>query len=162
MHTIEGNRIRLRQAVIPDDCKEAVKWYSAPDVLYYSEGKGTKPFDIEQVIRLYTYLNQIGELYMIEIKTSDGYRSIGDITLAEDTLPVVIGAKEYRSKGIGKEAIGMIIERARQLGWDKLKVKMIYDYNEKSKRLFLKQGFTLIKEERDKNGQAYSSYELIL
>lgn len=162
MKIIEGKKIQLRPVILPDDCREAVKWYSDPEVLFYSEGKDTEPYDLKTVERMYKYLDQIGELYIIEIKNSDGYRPIGDITLSEDTLPLVIGVKEFRSMGIGKEAIEMIIERARQLGWKKLRVKKVYDYNEKSKRLFLRQGFKLIGTGREENGQSYSSYELLL
>jgi len=159
---IQSEGLRLRPVQFPDDCIAALPWYSDPEVLYYSEGADVEPYPPEMIEQMYHYLMKIGELYMIEVQTENGWLAIGDVTLSKETLPIVIGNPDYRSKGIGSQVIGMLIERAKILGWEKLKVKQIFEYNERSRRLFTRYGFRETGKGVDARGQAYRSYELIL
>lgn len=51
--------------------------------------------------RMCRYLNDHAELYMIEVRGAHGWQTIGDVALAPDVLPIVIGEAEWRSRGIG-------------------------------------------------------------
>jgi len=82
--------------------------------------------------------------------------------LSTETIPIVIGDKNYRSQGIGKKVLSVLVERARELGWKKLKTKGIYDYNERSHRLYKSLGFKIVDYGINKNNIKYMSYELML
>lgn len=160
---LQTERLRLRPAQYPDDCAIALPWYRDPEVLYFSEGEGVEPYDLDTVKAMYKYLMGIGELYILEARTPAGeWVPIGDATLSPDTLPIVIGEKAYRSRGIGKLALGLLVERARALGWKKLKAKQIYTYNIRSHNLFAGFGFRVVGTGADDNGNSYNSYELNL
>jgi ribosomal-protein-alanine N-acetyltransferase len=152
--------IRLRLAKVPEDCSIAVQWYRDPEVLYYSEGKGVEPYSLDDVRRMYEYLQSIGTLYLIEIEENGRWIPIGDATLSQETLPIVIGEKKYRSRGIGKRVLQMLIDEAKRNNWRQLKVKQIFDYNERSRRLFTGMGFEVAGEGVDENGNCYNSYIL--
>lgn len=127
--------------------KLAIPWYQDEEVLYYSEGiSDGSQYDLDTIYKMYRYLSEIGELYFIEILEENHWKAIGDVTLAFDNLPIVIGEKKYRGLGIGKKVITTLIERARNLGLKKLRVGCIYRYNIRSKKLFRSVGFYVVSE----------------
>lgn len=154
--------IRLRKANLPEDCQIAVKWYEDPEVLYFSEGIGVEPYSPEMVRSMYEYLSREGDLYIIEIKEGKIWKPIGDVTLAKNTIPLVIGEKKYRSKGIGRQVMHIIISKARELKYTELKVKKVFDYNKRSERMYKSLGFKLSGTHVDENGNQYSSFILTL
>ncbi len=145
-----------------DDIERALQWYRDPEVLYYSEGPGTEPFTRDRVVRMYSYLASHGQLYIIEVKTPDGWQPIGDVTLAEDTMPIVIGDAQWRSRGIGSRVLPLVIQRARDLGWTELQAKHIWTDNVRSQRLFTGCGFVLTESGIDKAGRSFHRYQLTL
>lgn len=68
----------------------AIPWYQNKKILYYSEGVNAKPYDMEVINRMYNYLSGIGELYFIEIFEDGIWKPIGDVTLSEKNMPIVI------------------------------------------------------------------------
>ena len=102
----------------------------------------------EKVQRMYEYLARQGEVYFIEVWERDHWLVIGDVTFWQDDLPLVIGNAAYRRKGIGKRVLSALIQRARNLGYQKLVVQEIYDFNQPSRSLFESVGFypTLARE----------------
>ena len=133
--------IRLR-TVNATDIDAALPWYQDADVLKGTGGPGrTEPYDRTTVVRMYEYLAGIGECYMIEIREDSLWIPIGDVTLAETTMPIVIGNKAYWNRGIGKRVIMTLLNRARDLGFKKIALKEIYFDNERSLRLFQACGF---------------------
>lgn len=140
-----------------DQWKDALSWYENPKVLYYSEGVADKVYDMEIIKRMYTYLSNVGELYFIEVLENDAWKPIGDVTLSEENMPIVIGEEAYWGKGIGKKVISSLIQRAKKVGLKKLIVPSIYLYNNRSENLFVSLGFIEInKNEKEK------SFELII
>lgn len=103
---------------------------------------------------MYEYLNKKGELYFIEISDYDQFNPIGDVAFWKDDMPILIGNKSYRGKGIGKDVVKALIRRAKDLGYSEIKVREIYTYNIPSQRLFESQGF--IKTGFTKDGYSYS------
>ncbi|WP_141097551.1 GNAT family N-acetyltransferase [Paenibacillus aquistagni] len=158
MKTEQHIDIRLRPLLLPEDLKHAIAWYQDEEVLYYSEGIGVRPYNEERLELMYGYLSRIGKVYIIEAIEEGLWQPIGDITLSEQDLPIAIGHPDYRSKGIGRKVLQLIQEEARRFGWTELKVKMIYDYNERSKRLFTSMGFEEKGQGVDSNGVLYRSY----
>lgn len=120
---------------------DALAWYQDPETLLLVDGK-TDPYDLGRLEGMYTYLNAHGELYWIELRTPDGgWRKIGDVTFSPSDMPIVLGEKSLRGRGIGGRVVSRLIRRGRALGYDRLEVGEIYDFNEGSRRCFTAQGF---------------------
>lgn len=122
----------------------ALPWYQDAQTLWGVDHR-TEPYDAELLGRMYTYLDQKGALYFIELKQSDTYIPVGDVTLCRDDLPIVI-APGYQHCGIGGRVLRGLIAHARKLGWDHLAVEEIYQDNIGSQRLFLGAGFQKVKD----------------
>lgn len=133
--------LRLRPARLPDDIFVAEAWYQDPEVMRFSEGDENACYDREMIGKMYRYLSEKGELYIIEHWKGESWLPIGDATLAPDTIPINIGVAAYRAKGFGKRTLKLLIDRARALGWRELKVKRVYTTNLRSRRLYESLGF---------------------
>lgn len=133
-----SDKIRLRKFYASFDF--TLPWYTDKETVYLVDGKRTA-YNCERLGRMYKYLDSSGELYFIEYKFDDNFTPIGDVTLCRDDLPIVIGVKECRGKGIGKQTLLALIERARAIGFDRLYVKEIFDYNIASQKCFESVGF---------------------
>jgi len=133
----------LRLTVLDkDDWKIALNWYHNPQVLYYSEGiDNGKTYNINTINRMYTYLSQIGELYFIEILEDNKWIIIGDVTLSEKNMPIVLGDERYWGKRIGYTVLSTLIDRAKSIGIKELYVPTVYSYNIRSQNLFKSLGF---------------------
>ncbi|MBQ9119197.1 MAG: GNAT family N-acetyltransferase [Lachnospiraceae bacterium] len=134
---VDGN-IRLRKYDGVYDF--AFDWYQDEETVYLVDGV-RKPYSQETLKCMYEYLNKQGELYFIEILEEDSYLPIGDVTFWKDDMPIVIGAKAYRGKGIAGKVIRALIERGKMLGYDRLRVNEIYEFNLASRKCFESVGF---------------------
>jgi len=139
-------RLRLRTAC-KEDYKYALPWYQDKKILYYSEGVSDKSYDLEIINRMYIYLSDNGELYFIEVLDKKTWIPIGDVTLSDKMMPIVIGNKKYWGKGIAKKTLKTLIVRAKNIGFSSINLKGIYKYNERSKKLFISVGFQKISED---------------
>lgn len=136
-----------------EDWNIALKWYSNPDILYFSEGipyDNNKTYDMNIITNMYTYLSKIGMLFFIQIKENDQWISIGDATCAKDNMPIMISDKKYWGLGIGKKVLTKLIEIAKENDIHKVNVE-IYKYNERSHRLYTSLGFVKISEDEKSN-----------
>lgn len=75
--TLRDNNLQLRPMWLPEDVAIAAAWYQDPEVLYYSEGIGTPPYDMNTVAAMYRYLIGHGDGYIIEVDTGEGWRPVG-------------------------------------------------------------------------------------
>lgn len=153
--------VRLRPVNLSTDIAAALPWYQDPTVLHYSEGS-TDPFDLERIERMYSYLQQHGEVYIVEVLAGTAWQSIGDAALTPEMVPIVIGSAQYRSRHLGTRVLTLLVARARQLGWSKLVAHKIFDYNERSRHLFERAGFNLVDQGVDAQGRGYGRWELTL
>lgn len=133
--------IRLRPATL-DDVDIALPWYQDMEILKYTAGIGRDtPYDRETVRNMYQYLLKIGECYIIEVENESTWLPIGDVTLSRETIPIVIGRKEYWGRGIAKNVLLYLIQRAKDIGYTRIKAQEIYDFNTRSLNLFHSLGF---------------------
>ena len=130
----------------------AFEWYQDPETVLLVDGKA-EPYSYETLTNMYNYLNAKGELYFIEVNDNDKWKPIGDVTFWQDDMPIVIGVKEYRGKGIGRKVIQALVERGRAMGYEKLYVGEIYDFNIGSQKCFKNVGFK--KYEKTEKGARY-------
>jgi GNAT superfamily N-acetyltransferase len=133
-------RLRLRAFAGEPDVAAALPWYADPATVVAVDGPGATPYDGARVAAMYDALGRQGDLYMIEARTESGWEPVGDVTLARDTLPIVI-APEYRRQGIGRSVLLRLVDRARVLGWEELRVREVYPDNAASRALFEGLGF---------------------
>ena len=132
----------------------ALTWYQDEELVYLVDGV-RKSYDRETLYNMYNYLNAHGELYFIEARTGDGFVPIGDVTFSRADMPIVIGEAAYRGRGVGKQVILALMDRGRRLGYDRLGVREIYDYNAVSIRCFTSCGFRPV--ERTERGWRYEA-----
>ena len=130
----------------------SLEWYLDEETVYLVDGK-RDPYTIERLGGMYRYLNNAGELYFIEVLENATYKPIGDVTFWQEDMPIVIGDRNYRGKGIGRKVISTLIERGKSLGYDHLAVGEIYDWNEGSRRCFESVGF--VAYEKSEKGSSY-------
>ena len=123
----------------------ALAWYQDEDMVYLVDGVRLA-YDTDRLTRMYTYLDRQGELYFIEAWEGEGWRPIGDVTLMQDDMPIVIGDGAWRGRGVGGRVIRALIRRGRELGYDRLGVREIYAFNPVSRRCFEKAGFRVCGE----------------
>ena len=132
--------VRLRRAEIDEYARLALAWYRDPEVLELSEG-GAAPYGLPEIRAMFDVLTAKGELYLIEVAEPDSWRAVGDAALLPDAMPIVIGCAADRSRGIGTEALQLLLRRARELDWTEVRVSSIAPDNVRSRRLFERAGF---------------------
>lgn len=118
----------------------ALPWYQDEALVYLVDGV-RRAYTMEQLSRMYRYLDNAGELYFIETLEQGEYKPIGDVTFWQEDLPIVIGEPRARGKHIGRRVLSALIQRGRALGFDHMAVGEIYDWNEASRRCFESLGF---------------------
>ena len=126
----------------------ALAWYQDPELVCLVDGV-KKPYDRETLYNMYNYLDRHGELYFIEARAGDGFVPIGDVAFSREDVPIVIGEAAYRGHGVGRKVIRTLMDRGRALGYDRLGVREIYDFNTASIRCFTVCGFVPV-EQTDK------------
>ena len=118
----------------------AFDWYQDEETIYLVDGV-RKKYSQETLTCMYEYLDKQGELYFIEVLEDCAFRPIGDVTFWQNDMPIVIGEKAYRGKGIAKQVIGALIQRGKLLGYTELYVNEIYEFNLASRKCFESMGF---------------------
>ena len=118
----------------------AFAWYQDEELVFLVDGV-RKAYDRGTLEGMYRYLDSHGELYFIEAREDGAWRPIGDVTFSRTDMPIVIGEAAYRGRGMGRQVIRALMGRGRQLGYETLGVREIYDYNEASLRCFAACGF---------------------
>lgn len=126
-------------------------WYQDTELVYLVDGI-KEAYTYQKLTGMYQYLNAHGELYFIEAMENGDYLPIGDVTFSKEDMPIVIGDIRYRGRGIGGRVIAARIQRGRELGYSRLYVKEIYEYNAASRKCFEKAGFCMC-EKTDKGGR---------
>lgn len=140
----------LRLVTVNGDHAFALRWYQNPDTVRMLDKYEDDEYDLIGLEWMYHFLSRVGELYFIECRG----RLIGDVAMNRDDFNIMIGLPEYRGQGIGKKVIERMKERARELGYAKIAVKEIYDFNLPSIACFTKCGFK--RGGKTKDGHAYS------
>ena len=107
-----------------------------------------EPYDMDQLRRMYSYLDKHGELYFIEVLEGDRYIPVGDVTFSEG-ICLLLSGRNHTDAGIGKKVVMALIERGKQLGYTSLEVREIFKFNTGSQKLFESVGFQRY-EETDK------------
>lgn len=132
--------IRLRR--YDGKIDSSLEWYQDCDMVYMVDGV-KEPYTMKTLQIMYAFLDAHGEEYWIEALERDSFRPIGDTTLMEYDMPIVIGDAKYRYLGIGGKVINALCSRAKEIGYREAFVGEIYAWNTASRRCFEKAGFTV-------------------
>lgn len=103
------------------------------------------PYDIKLLKQMYHYLSNIGECYYIKFCDHGQWKLVGDISLYEGKIAIVI-CHEYQNRHIGRAAIKAIAERAKEVKFKQIEAE-IYPFNKQSQSAFQSMGFTKVGEE---------------
>lgn len=135
--------LRLRRFDGPNET--AFSWYQDTETVLMVDGV-KEPYTMEKLKRMYAYLQQKGELYWIEVPDGGAWRMIGDVCWWPEDLPMVIGDRRARGKGIGRRVLAALAQRAKALGFSEMHVREIYHDNEASRRCYEAAGFCVCGE----------------
>lgn len=113
----------------------SLAWYKDPLTVKMVDG-AQKSYDLDDLIRMYTYLSKHGDLFYIECDN----KLIGDCAIFDDNMVALVLDKDYRGKGLGSLVLRKLIDYAKDKGLRYLKAE-IYDFNEPSLNLFSKFDF---------------------
>jgi GNAT superfamily N-acetyltransferase len=134
------DELRLRPYAGDPDVDLAWPWYQDAETVALVDGAGSPTYARDRVAAMYQALQAQGEVYLIERRTPEGWLAVGDVTLARETVPIVL-APCVRAQGIGRRVLLRLVDRARALGWSELHVREVYAGNPAAWRLFTGIGF---------------------
>ena len=135
-----NSSLRLLPYFLADHRDVALTWYQDVDLVELVDGVRS-PYNVEKLNAMYSYLEKHRDLFWIEFREKGEWLPIGDVTLSQENLPIVIGNPAYQHQGLGRKVLRTLIDLARQRGWKELKVQEIYDFNHVSRRCFESFGF---------------------
>jgi aminoglycoside 6'-N-acetyltransferase len=147
------------------------KWNSDLEVLYWTEGDDiTEPYGKDTVHEIYGGVSQDGVCFFIEVNGIP----VGECWLQKMNIPDVIalypenidirridmsiGEKDYWNKGIGTQLIHMLVDFAFTVEHVDVLHCFCGDYNIRSRRVWEKNGFSLVQKVRHENSKK-SEYE---
>ena len=121
--------------------KITLSWYKDKETVKMVDNADI-PYDLDQLKRMYDYLNKNGDLFYI------GYKNelVGDCAIFDDNMVAIVVSKEYRGRKIGSKVLEELISYAREKALPYLKAE-IYDFNQVSQNLFKSHGFVKIGKE---------------
>lgn len=124
--------------------KRTLNWYQDLEVCKQVDNIDSI-YDIDKLKKMYKYLSKNGECYYIKLFENGRYYLIGDVTLYEGEISIVIN-KSFQNRHFGRKVILKIIERAKEVGYEEIRIR-IFDFNIQSKKMFLSIGFEKISSE---------------
>lgn len=125
--------------------KTTLPWYQDAELCKQVDNRDGV-YDRQRLSCMYRYLAKTGECYYIKIREKGRSRLIGDITLYNGEIAVVV-CKQYQNRHIGRKAVEALLKRAKDVAWTKVEAE-IYDFNKQSRKMFLSIGFKQIAPER--------------
>ena len=135
--TIRLRRYHGLEGAIAD---RALEWYQDTDTVLLVDGV-EEPYTLSKLEGMYTYLDNHGELYWIEVLENGAWLPVGDVAFWPEDIPIVIGVKRWRGRGVGRTVVERLTIRARELGWEQVRVGEVFDFNQGSQALFRSLGF---------------------
>lgn len=124
--------------------KRTLPWYQDVTVCKQVDNVDSV-YDVEKLSRMYRYLSQKGECYYLKFFENGRYHLVGDISLCNEEISIVI-CKEYQNRHLGRKAVTTLLSRAKEIGLPQVNAT-IYSFNAQSKKMFLAVGFKQIDEE---------------
>lgn len=125
--------------------KRTLEWYQDLTLCRQVDNADT-PYDLERLKRMYKYLSTKGECYYIKYKENGRSHLVGDISLFDGMIGIVV-CKEFQNRHIGRKAVSALLKRAAEIGLKYVDAE-IYDFNKQSIKMFTDIGFKQVGKER--------------
>lgn len=142
------------------------KWNADPELLYWTEGGEDieRRYDEQTVREIYGGVSQHGFCFLVEVNglpigecwlQEMNYPGVKELYPGKDVrrIDMAIGEKEYWGRGIGTKFVSMLVEFA----FRREEVDVLHcfaeDYNVRSQRVWIKNGFKLAATEELKQPQ---------
>ena len=171
--TLIGERVTLRPMTESDwPLIEAIN--NNPDVGYFSEDDEWTPYTLEKLQRIYRSISENALMFVIEHQG----QAVGECRLQNMNVPrildefpnedvrridIAIGAPHLWGKGLGSEAIRLLVQLAFEREGIDLLICFCSGHNPRSRRAFEKAGFSILRTvPRPNNPKATFGYDLIL
>ncbi len=171
--TLTGERVRLRP-LTEDDWDVLLRWNNDPAVLWFTEGDDITSYTLEDLQAVYRGVSRTAFCFAIE----HGGSAIGECWLQQHNLErvlsrergndvrridVMIGETKWWGRGLGGEAVALLVRFAfEDQGVDAV-FASVADYNERSRRMFARLGFEPYAETPQPPGaKARVTYDLVL
>jgi RimJ/RimL family protein N-acetyltransferase len=151
------------------------RWYSDPEVLYYSEGDDVDAYSPEDVRGIYYQVSPTAFCFVIEadgIPVGDGWLQQMNYDHILERYPgldvrridLAIGEKDYWGRGIGTETVRLLTEYAfLEEGADLVYNVEIGDHNPRSWKAFRRVGYRIVDKIRQPPGRKGEyAYDLAL
>jgi RimJ/RimL family protein N-acetyltransferase len=147
-------RVRLRP-LAEADWPILMRWCADPEVLYYSEGDDVSSRSLDEIQAIYRHVSQTALCFVVE---HDG-APVGDCWLQLMNLERLLArfagldcrridlqlAREAWGQGVGEACVRLLTAFAFDVeGADAVFGCDVADYNARSRRLFEREGFTVI------------------
>ena len=91
--------LRLVPYFLADHRDVALTWYQDVDLVELVDGVRS-PYSVKKLNAMYSYLEKHGDLFWIEFREKGEWLPIGDVTLFQENLPIVIGNPTYQIKDL--------------------------------------------------------------
>jgi len=125
--------------------KRTLEWYQ--DLILCKQVDNIDySYDKKRLSRMYRCLSTKGECYYIKYKENGRFHLVGDISLCDGMISIVV-CKEFQNRHIGRKAVTAILSRAANIGLKYVDAE-IYDFNKQSIKMFTDIGFQKIDKER--------------
>ena len=130
---------------IVDEELRLVPYYPCPEVMlpWYQDPELCRQVDnidhvytLERLNAMYDFLSKNGSCYYIEYRGA----LVGDITLRDNAELCIVICQEYQNRRIGRRCVENLLALAREKGMAEVRAN-IYDFNTRSRRMFLAAGF---------------------
>lgn len=125
--------------------RRALEWYQDP-MLCRQVDNDDSPYDLERLKKMYKYLSTRGECYYIKYRENGKSRLVGDISLFDGKIAIVV-CREFQNRHIGRKVVAAMLKRAAEIGLKHVDAE-IYDFNKQSIKMFTHVGFKQIDKER--------------
>lgn len=125
--------------------QRTLPWYQDASVCKQVDNRD-HVYDLHLLRQMYRYLSRNGECYYLKFRENGRYHLVGDITLYNGEISIVV-CKEYQNRHIGRKAVTALLHRAKEIGWRQVEAE-IYSFNQQSRKMFLSVGFEQISPER--------------
>jgi RimJ/RimL family protein N-acetyltransferase len=167
MGLLKGETVRLT-ALEDEDISTISLWYSDADFLRYFDKVPAYPKGKQELLEWVRKVREGANSFPFAIRPLDSDEMVGYIELDNvqwwngvATLGIGIGSNEHRGKGIGKEALNLVLEFAfKELNLHRVQLN-VFSYNEKAISMYEKAGFKregVYREFVSRDGERWDMY----
>lgn len=160
----QGKKVRLRE-YRREDLLLRLEYINDAELISNITPEIPYPITLNEEEKWFQSINALKDTYRFAIETNSENRFIGDCSITDvdwknsvASIGMFIGAKEYRGKGYGADAINILIDFIfKQMNLNKIRL-IVYSFNKTAIDFYKKHGFKvegIMREEIFRNNDRY-------